>query len=523
MRVVPNFKMGDVPFGVPIVQAVQGTPRHFSEPTPYTPRYNANSGPRNNSWGGNGHYSGGYSGSHNGNGYHHRKNNNYSFSHGSPSRQAQGPQVVELWKIENGMDVRTTIMLRNIPNKMNCHDLKALLDQHCAENYDFSYLRIDFEKGTNVGYAFVNFSDPMHIIPFVVNHAGKRWQPDNARKVELSYATVQGYDCLVEKFRNSAIMSEYKDYRPKLWHSHLNAPTWDVVGKEAPFPPPNNMSKKQRSMDNAGSIGLYAPRANHNNRERGRHSQFDRGTPSQVQHDKYYNGMSPSTGGNYTHGSSDSFTNGGYHGGQNGYVPRINMMAPPPQFAPVYYNNGYATNGYVDGSNGYSNQQAYGYGQYAGGDVFAPNNGGYVNGYQGANGYQNANGYHGDNGYQQSGYQQNGYQQNGYQNANGYQGTNGYQNGNAQYVGYHVNAYQTSDYQQGGQFGTGPNTPASRLRTQTNGRLGGRPRRASTHNGQYQSNGRYSPEYAAPLSQVAEAPEDEGYNNVPGPTYCPHV
>ncbi|KAK4896451.1 hypothetical protein LTR27_005665 [Elasticomyces elasticus] len=43
-------------------------------------------------------------------------------------------------------------------------------------------------------------------VPFVTEHASQRWQSDNPRCVELSYATVQGYDCLVEKFRNSAIM-----------------------------------------------------------------------------------------------------------------------------------------------------------------------------------------------------------------------------------------------------------------------------------------------------------------------------
>ncbi|KAK5742935.1 hypothetical protein LTR17_002945 [Elasticomyces elasticus] len=36
--------------------------------------------------------------------------------------------------------------------------------------------------------------------------ANERWQSDKPRCVELSYATVQGYDWLVEKFRNSAIM-----------------------------------------------------------------------------------------------------------------------------------------------------------------------------------------------------------------------------------------------------------------------------------------------------------------------------
>jgi hypothetical protein len=35
------------------------------------------------------------------------------------------PQTVNLMKIEAGIDVRTTIMLRNIPNRVDSEDLKT--------------------------------------------------------------------------------------------------------------------------------------------------------------------------------------------------------------------------------------------------------------------------------------------------------------------------------------------------------------------------------------------------------------
>ncbi|KAI4716730.1 hypothetical protein E4T48_07034, partial [Aureobasidium sp. EXF-10727] len=77
------------------------------------------------------------------------------------------PQTVNLQKIEAGIDVRTTIMLRNIPNRVDCEDLKAFLDATSEGHYDFSYLRIDFSNNLNVGYAFVNFVRPEFITNFV--------------------------------------------------------------------------------------------------------------------------------------------------------------------------------------------------------------------------------------------------------------------------------------------------------------------------------------------------------------------
>ncbi|KAK5121941.1 hypothetical protein LTR85_004513 [Meristemomyces frigidus] len=439
----PPPKLTSIPFGVPIT----GTPqrdRFFSAPSPHTPGHIINGvfvPPRHHSW------------------------NGLQYSHDTSPRRSPipSPQAVVRWKIENGQDVRTTVMLRNIPNRMNCWELKAILDHTSLGEYDFSYLRIDFEKGTNVGYAFVNFADPMNIMPFVDYYEGRRWQPTNKRLVELSYATVQGFDCLVEKFRNSAIMSEYKDYRPKLWYTPQTAPEPSLIGSEMQFPEANNLSKRQRSHDNAGQIGLYAPRSGQMSRERGRRSQFDRGTPAQVQEDAYYNHVSPLNG----------YGNGyGY-----GMSPRM-PVGPPPPFPPMAYGNGYGPNPYLNG-NGMMGPQAYAYGPYDAADPFGPVNNyhdGYVNGHNG--------------------------------------------------------------------FGTGPNTPASRLRTQTNGRLGGRPKKVTTVGGPVQSPGGgyggqgYGPQgygqgygnYAMPkvMEQDESAAQQytgyntQGYDNVAGPQYYPN-
>ncbi|KAG8532028.1 uncharacterized protein KY384_003664 [Bacidia gigantensis] len=185
--------------------------------------------------------------------------------------------VVDMDRIRAGLDVRTTIMLRNIPNKIDQAMLKDIVDETSLGKYDFMYLRIDFANNCNVGYAFINFEDPIWIVDFVNARAGHRWNRFNSDKVaEVSYATIQGRDCLIQKFRNSSVMLEHPSFRPKLYRTG----TGPLVGSEETFPGPDNPSKMRRSVENAEHIGLFAPRAGQNFRDeqRRRRSQYDRGT-----------------------------------------------------------------------------------------------------------------------------------------------------------------------------------------------------------------------------------------------------
>ncbi|KAL1873981.1 hypothetical protein VTK73DRAFT_682 [Phialemonium thermophilum] len=172
------------------------------------------------------------------------------------------------------------IMLRNIPNKVDQAMLKQIVDESSWGKYDFMYLRIDFTNDCNVGYAFINFVDPLDIIDFVNARGNQRWNCFKSDKVaEISYATIQGKDCLVQKFRNSSVMLEVPQYRPKLYYTS-NGPRPELAGQEEPFPPADNPSKMKRSVENAENIGLFTPNAGQHFRDeqRRRRSQFDRGT-----------------------------------------------------------------------------------------------------------------------------------------------------------------------------------------------------------------------------------------------------
>ena len=168
-------------------------------------------------------------------------------------------------------------MLRNIPNKITQAMLKEIVDETSRGKYDFMYLRIDFANNCNVGYAFINFEDPWHIVDFVKARAGRRWNCFSSDKIaEVSYATIQGKDCLISKFRNSSVMMEHPSFRPKIFRTGTGLD----AGQEEDFPGPDNELKMRRSVENAEHLGLFAPRAGHQYREeqRRRPSHYDRGT-----------------------------------------------------------------------------------------------------------------------------------------------------------------------------------------------------------------------------------------------------
>jgi len=127
---------------------------------------------------------------------------------------------LDLEKIGNGEDSRTTLMIKNIPNKYTSKMLLLAIDETHKGTYDFLYLPIDFKNKCNVGYAFINMLSPSHIISFYKAFNGKKWEKFNSEKVAfLAYARIQGRSALVAHFQNSSLMNEDKRCRPILFHS----------------------------------------------------------------------------------------------------------------------------------------------------------------------------------------------------------------------------------------------------------------------------------------------------------------
>ncbi|XP_024531526.1 protein MEI2-like 2 isoform X1 [Selaginella moellendorffii] len=149
---------------------------------------------------------------------------------------------LDLERILLGNDLRTTLMIKNIPNKYTSKLLLSTIDEHHRGTYDFIYLPIDFkvilgeqkcfpgidrllpvQNKCNVGYAFINMTEPAHIVPFYKSFNGKKWEKFNSEKVaSLAYARIQGKAALVAHFQNSSLMNEDKRCRPILFPSENN-------------------------------------------------------------------------------------------------------------------------------------------------------------------------------------------------------------------------------------------------------------------------------------------------------------
>ncbi|KAK1259194.1 hypothetical protein QJS04_geneDACA020029 [Acorus gramineus] len=109
-------------------------------------------------------------------------------------------------------DPRTTVMIRNVPNMFTKENMLDLLDKHCLEEnmklaesvalgeadpgarseFDFFYLPMDFRTGHNLGYAFVNLTNPTATWKLCVAINGRRLDPLGSRKIcEITFARIQ--------------------------------------------------------------------------------------------------------------------------------------------------------------------------------------------------------------------------------------------------------------------------------------------------------------------------------------------
>ena len=101
--------------------------------------------------------------------------------------------TLEINKVISMEDKRTTIMIKNIPNKFNKDLLLSIINQNFKGTYDLFILPTDINKYKNFGYAFINFTSSYYIPYFYYMFNGKMWSSTNSKKIcELTYSKVQG-------------------------------------------------------------------------------------------------------------------------------------------------------------------------------------------------------------------------------------------------------------------------------------------------------------------------------------------
>jgi len=161
--------------------------------------------------------------------YHHKKNRPRS------GKKDEDPTRYELdiQKVLYGHDTRTTLMIKNIPNKYDQMSLLEVINKNFTGTYDFFYLPIDFKNKCNVGYAFINFIQYETVKKFYEEFHQKKWEKFNSEKVcQIAFARIQGKTSLIENFRNSTLMFEDQGCRPLIFHS-----CGPKIGTLESFPP----------------------------------------------------------------------------------------------------------------------------------------------------------------------------------------------------------------------------------------------------------------------------------------------
>ena len=107
--------------------------------------------------------------------------------------------MIHLDNVLKFKDKRTTLIIRNIPNKYTMELFQNEINEHFYGKYDILYLPLDFINRTNLGFGFINFIDPIHILYFYSEFIGKKWNIFNSEKrCQLAYAKIQGKNSILK-------------------------------------------------------------------------------------------------------------------------------------------------------------------------------------------------------------------------------------------------------------------------------------------------------------------------------------
>ena len=109
-------------------------------------------------------------------------------------------------------DKRTTIMIRHIPNKYTIELLMQEINSNFEGKYDVLYLPMDFLHNSNLGFAFINFIDPMHLIFFYDEFIERKWNLFNSgKRCQLVYGKLQGKNELLNYIKKRNGITSFSD------------------------------------------------------------------------------------------------------------------------------------------------------------------------------------------------------------------------------------------------------------------------------------------------------------------------
>lgn len=105
---------------------------------------------------------------------------------------------------ENGV---VTVMVRQLPRQYTQRMfLQEIVRRGFEGLFDFIYLPYDFKNGNNVGYGFINFTEPEHAIRFrdsLDGHYLDKFMKTKGKAVRVHPAQVQGYEANYRHFAHT--------------------------------------------------------------------------------------------------------------------------------------------------------------------------------------------------------------------------------------------------------------------------------------------------------------------------------
>jgi hypothetical protein len=98
-----------------------------------------------------------------------------------------------------------------------------------STKYDFVYMPMDFKSACGLGYAFVNLRTHQDALKMWEHFEGYNgWTVGSKKVMAVGWGKPsQGFQAMVDRFRNSSVMNQPEEYRPLVFAEN---------GQRAPFP-----------------------------------------------------------------------------------------------------------------------------------------------------------------------------------------------------------------------------------------------------------------------------------------------
>lgn len=167
---------------------------------------------------------------------------NMNCSAAQPKKHSPSAWSVQQKRSTSQSDIRTTIMIQNVPAECTNTMLVEMLDSAgLSGKYDLVYAPTDFRTYTAFGYAFVNLTSHKNAVLAMDTLNGLVCPTWSKQKVAFEVCwceSHQGLKVHVKRYQNSPVMhpNVLDEYKPLIFNK----------GVRQPFPPPTKNIKEPR-------------------------------------------------------------------------------------------------------------------------------------------------------------------------------------------------------------------------------------------------------------------------------------